>query len=294
MKQTFCICDLEEGEKNSTPHITDEVQRGCESLLGKTCPWTGCVNDWTERQEKNYAAPPLCILTRSCFCRTWMAPRVYFGEGRKRLCLRVCVCVGRRQRIKAWQMLEMFLISQRSLLSFMRLNVASVFVCLSVSAPVYLCVCVRASRSVTEKYRNCNAAWEWISLSSRRRSLWLAWRRACVCVCSLTFIQVHTHALNALLYLEGSVVTSVNARTFEQMLNVCLVWIFFRVKDDNGCENTYLQPDTSSDFMEQEYLCICLHLISDLDKEICKNILCRRQKTMYLQIIPVFSCVLLL
>lgn len=38
--------------KKTLPHITDEAQRGCETLLGKTCPWTGCVNDWTGRQEK--------------------------------------------------------------------------------------------------------------------------------------------------------------------------------------------------------------------------------------------------
>lgn len=45
-------------------------------------------------------------------------------------------------------MLEVFLISQRFLLSFMQLTVASVFVCLSVTAPVYLCVCVRVEHNL--------------------------------------------------------------------------------------------------------------------------------------------------
>lgn len=45
-------------------------------------------------------------------------------------------------------MLEMFLISQRFLLSFMQLNVAAVFVCLSVTVPVYLCACVRAAHKL--------------------------------------------------------------------------------------------------------------------------------------------------
>lgn len=45
-------------------------------------------------------------------------------------------------------MLEVFLISQRFLLSFMQLTVASVFVCLSAAAPVYWCVCVRVEHNL--------------------------------------------------------------------------------------------------------------------------------------------------
>lgn len=67
MKQTFCVCDLE-GEKL---HLTSQIRRKevVKPFWGKTCPWTGCVNDWTEEQEKNDVAPPLSVLAPLFFYR---------------------------------------------------------------------------------------------------------------------------------------------------------------------------------------------------------------------------------
>lgn len=56
-------------------------------------------------------------------------------------------------------MLEMFLISQRSVLSFMQLTVASVFVCLSVAVSAYVYVCVAYNMEnieITIQPRNCS------------------------------------------------------------------------------------------------------------------------------------------
>lgn len=108
MKQTFYICDLEERKKKnlSPPHITDEAQRGCESLLGKTCPWTGCVNDWTGKARKKIMQHLLSVF--------WLTCSFVEHEWHLRF-ISACMCA---RRIRSRQMLEMFLISSRSSLSF--------------------------------------------------------------------------------------------------------------------------------------------------------------------------------
>lgn len=97
MELTFCICDLERG-KWSQPHVTDEAQRGCESLLGRKRVLELDVLMTKRRgKQKNSVAPPFGVLTGLFFCGTWMAPQLYFS-------LEACV----RWEWLGWQMLQMF------------------------------------------------------------------------------------------------------------------------------------------------------------------------------------------
>lgn len=67
MKQTFCICDLEGGRKKSL-NLTSQMRRKevVKAFWGETCPWTGCVNDWTGRQEKKIIQHLLSVFWLTC------------------------------------------------------------------------------------------------------------------------------------------------------------------------------------------------------------------------------------
>lgn len=74
------------GKKNSH-RITDKVQIGCESLVGKRSPWTGCVNDW-RRSLKEYMQ---LLLTLFGFTP-------YVEQEQQEQPLLVCVCLCEREK----------------------------------------------------------------------------------------------------------------------------------------------------------------------------------------------------
>lgn len=129
---------------------------------------------------------------------------------------------------------EWFLISQRFSLSFMQLNAAAVFVYLSVT--VYLSVCVRAAHELENieiaiqprngflKHQRRGDVQYMEKIQKKPAPLVCAWHCPCVCVLLQHLSSPHTiFKQSGLLYLEGSVVKSINTTTFEQMLSLYLV-----------------------------------------------------------------------
>lgn len=73
MKQTFYICDLEGGEKKNPLHLTSQMRRKevVKAFWGKrVLELDVLMTERRGKKKKNYAAPPLSILTHLFFCRT--------------------------------------------------------------------------------------------------------------------------------------------------------------------------------------------------------------------------------